>query len=205
MCSSGYCHANCGGLCRGTCYTPKQDGESCLSSGEDEQCAGSLECARTTASDADASNYICCQGITYAGNDFCTGMADGSSCWSDTMCSSGNCFDNCGGLCRGTCFTPNLNSYFAITSLTCEAAGLDTIFDTSECLEAAQTLSKQVTYDLRNNQYPDIVSGCSFRTNGDFFLTKPGTCVLGSNSGAYESAPCTCNSSLNICLCKSVL
>jgi hypothetical protein len=103
-------------------------------------------------------NYICCQGTTtYEANDFCTGIADGSSCWSDTMCSSGYCFDNCDGQCRGTCYTKNLSCYSAITSLTCEAAGLDTIFDTSECLEAAQTLSKKVTYDVRNQQYIDII------------------------------------------------
>jgi hypothetical protein len=99
MCSSGFCRDNAGGLKKGTCGKVATDGK-CSSNSD---CTNGA-CGRKTA--ADGAELICCpSGKTdlYDGYDYCTGMPDGSTCWSDAMCANGYCRDNAGGLKKGTC------------------------------------------------------------------------------------------------------
>ena len=61
-------------------------------------------CGRQTA--ADDTKLICCPSANtdlYAFHDYCTGMPNGSVCWSDAMCASGNCSGNVFGLYKGKC------------------------------------------------------------------------------------------------------
>ena len=49
---------------------------------------------------------ICCnsgKSGKWAGFDYCYGMKNGTTCWSDAMCASGNCKGNLYGLRRGIC------------------------------------------------------------------------------------------------------
>jgi len=84
------------------CVT-ENEGDRCGTT-EDAECAGSMGCARKTASDKDKNNYRCCKrtGI-FDGFDYCLDMEDGSSCWSDAQCKSGLCKGNWGGTKRGVC------------------------------------------------------------------------------------------------------
>ena len=61
-------------------------------------------CARESA-DPGAPKTCCRSGSSgaYAGFDYCYGMPSGTTCWSDAMCSSGNCKGNLSGLLRGKC------------------------------------------------------------------------------------------------------
>jgi hypothetical protein len=101
MCQSGLCDGNGGGTSKGVCKSRKKVNENCDSNSD---CSNN-SCARATA--ADNAAKVCCpnggESHTYAGFDYCTNMPNGSSCWSDSMCSSGSCSGNWGGLKRGTC------------------------------------------------------------------------------------------------------
>lgn len=61
-------------------------------------------CARGTA-EYNALKICCPSGKfgTYAGYDYCYGMADGKPCWSDAMCESRYCRGNNAGLTKGIC------------------------------------------------------------------------------------------------------
>ncbi len=61
-------------------------------------------CGRQTA--RDGAPLVCCpsnNNIDYAGFDYCTDMPNGSQCWLDRMCGSGNCKGNAYGLFKGVC------------------------------------------------------------------------------------------------------
>ncbi len=100
MCQSGYCRGDKGGFRTGVCQPMAQQGEHC----EVDADCGNKACARATAKPG-ALLSCCASGRTqmYAGFHYCSEMADGSTCWSDAMCKSGNCKGNAGGLKRGTC------------------------------------------------------------------------------------------------------
>jgi len=70
---------------------------------KDSQCADGA-CARATA-DKGAKTVCCPSGERdlFGGYWYCKGMKSGSTCWSDAMCSSGDCEGNWGGLRRGKC------------------------------------------------------------------------------------------------------
>ena len=100
MCQSGTCEGNAGGFQKGVCKKKSDVNQSCSSNGDCKNGA----CARGTADDN--AQKICCssgQFDTYGGYDYCKGMSSGSVCWSDAMCSSGNCSGNWGGLKKGHC------------------------------------------------------------------------------------------------------
>jgi hypothetical protein len=101
QCETGKCKGNLGGLQRGTCSSvTKAVGEVCDSNYE---CANKA-CGRSTADDGAA--LVCCPSgatSTYAGYDYCTGMAVGATCWADDQCQSKYCQGNAGGLQRGNC------------------------------------------------------------------------------------------------------
>lgn len=101
MCISGLsCLGNSGFDGTGTCGVKKQVGESCSINND---CANGA-CARETA--ADNTPLTCCasgQWQTYAGYDYCSSMPAYATCWSDSMCESGYCNGNNGGLNKGTC------------------------------------------------------------------------------------------------------
>ena len=71
-----------------------------------DQCANGA-CGRATAAD-DAPKVCCPWGgdtMNYGGFDYCANMPQGVKCWSDAMCHSGAyCFQNIGGIGKGTCF-----------------------------------------------------------------------------------------------------
>ena len=70
---------------------------------DDGQCENG-ECARGTA--ADGAPLVCCpsgKSEMYGGYSYCQGMKTGSECWSDSMCGSGYCKGNWGGLRKGVC------------------------------------------------------------------------------------------------------
>lgn len=55
---------------------------------------------------AGADKHICCPSKkvnTYAANDYCTEMPNGTACWSDAMCANGVCIGNLGGVKTGVC------------------------------------------------------------------------------------------------------
>jgi len=101
MCETGKCKGNGGGMQKGTCSsTTKAAGESCESNYE---CANQA-CGRPTA--AEGAEIVCCPSgttTTYAGYDYCKGMTQGATCWSDAMCQSGFCKGNGWGIQKGTC------------------------------------------------------------------------------------------------------
>lgn len=100
MCATGYCEGNEGGT-KGICRGHLPIGATCDSN---KQCSNQA-CGRETA--ADGAQKVCCTSgdfITFAGFDYCTGMPDGSVCWTDSMCETGYCQGNEGGtkgVCRG--------------------------------------------------------------------------------------------------------
>jgi hypothetical protein len=62
----------------------------------------SRACGRISA--ADNAPLVCCAyNVNYWGYDYCGGMPDGSICWADTMCATGYCRNNAGGLKKGIC------------------------------------------------------------------------------------------------------
>ncbi|WP_457939675.1 hypothetical protein [Mesorhizobium sp. 10J20-29] len=69
----------------------------------DSECANNT-CARDSARDGNRS--ICCpsgkEGM-YAAHEYCYQLPRDKVCWSDAMCSSGNCKGNMNGLQRGKC------------------------------------------------------------------------------------------------------
>jgi hypothetical protein len=71
----------------------------------DCQCIGGA-CGRPTASDADDKKLVCCA-TGHRSNvnlkDYCTGMPDGSQCWTDNQCANGYCGGNIGITTRGIC------------------------------------------------------------------------------------------------------
>jgi hypothetical protein len=81
----------------------ENEGDQCGTT-EDAECAGSMGCARKTASDKDKNNYRCCKRVgTFGEFDYCLDMEDESICWSDAQCKSGFCKGNRGGTKRGVC------------------------------------------------------------------------------------------------------
>lgn len=55
---------------------------------------------------AGAAQHICCPSgklDTYAANDYCTQMPNGTACWSDAMCANGVCMGNADGTKMGVC------------------------------------------------------------------------------------------------------
>lgn len=101
QCASGLCEGNAGGTARGTCAAARKSvGQSCEAN---KECANGA-CARESA--ADGAKKTCCASgdyTTYAGYDYCTKMKNGTVCWSDAMCASGNCKGNLSGLQKGVC------------------------------------------------------------------------------------------------------
>ncbi|TRZ58162.1 MAG: hypothetical protein D4S02_12615 [Rhodocyclaceae bacterium] len=72
-------------------FTELPAGERCESNSN----CGNGACARGTA--ADAAHKVCCnsgQFGSYGPYDYCYGMPQASTCWSNAMCSSGNCKGN---------------------------------------------------------------------------------------------------------------
>ena len=98
MCAGGHCSGNLSGLQKGTCRTPLPNGAGC---GSGSDCR-SNSCGYPQAG---AGSKVCCGsgGGLYAGNYYCYSMGNGSSCWSDAMCSSGYCSGNMNGLRKGNC------------------------------------------------------------------------------------------------------
>jgi hypothetical protein len=99
QCKTGYCRGNLGGLQKGICGKLNV-GEKC---DIDANCKNGA-CGRETA--ADGAPKKCCKSGKvgrYSGYDYCLGMPDGSTCWSDAQCKYGNCKGNLGGLQRGKC------------------------------------------------------------------------------------------------------
>ncbi len=87
MCASGYCRGNAGGTKKGVCGKLNV-GQSC---GVDGDCKNG-HCARASATDG--AKKVCCRSGKsgrYGGFDYCYGMADGTTCWSDAMCATGFC------------------------------------------------------------------------------------------------------------------
>lgn len=81
--------------------TGKAVGERC---DENKDCQNN-QCGRATA-DKDAPKVCCRTGsyaLPYAGYDYCDHMPNGSTCWSDAQCASGDCSGNLSGMQRGTC------------------------------------------------------------------------------------------------------
>lgn len=78
----------------------KVEGATCKCNGECQSNA----CGRFKAG---TDSLQCCKkGVAtrmYAGYYYCYGMADGTPCWSDEMCTSGYCKGNLGGLQKGIC------------------------------------------------------------------------------------------------------
>jgi len=101
QCNSGLCEGNAGGTARGTCAAARKTvGQSCEAN---KECANDA-CARESA--ADGAKKTCCASgdyTTFGGYDYCTKMANGTVCWSDAMCASGNCKGNMSGLQKGVC------------------------------------------------------------------------------------------------------
>lgn len=101
QCNSGLCEGNAGGTARGTCAAARKEvGAACEAN---KECANDA-CARESAED-NAPKTCCKSGSysTYAGYDYCSNMANGTTCWSDAMCASGNCKGNMSGLKKGIC------------------------------------------------------------------------------------------------------
>lgn len=99
MCAAKYCRGNNGGLNKGICGKLPVNARC----SKNAECANGA-CGRPTA--ADGAQLVCCPSgnyTTYAGYDYCTGMPNGSVCWSDAMCASGNCKGNMSGLRKGVC------------------------------------------------------------------------------------------------------
>jgi hypothetical protein len=80
--------------------TRRPKGSTCS---RDHECKNGA-CGRESAA-PDAPLVCCASGktTTYAFYDYCTGMPDGSVCWSDAMCAGGTCKGNLDGLQRGVC------------------------------------------------------------------------------------------------------
>ena len=100
MCASGYCKGNAGGVQKGICTKKGETGDACETNSDCRRNA----CVRANA--ADNAPLTCCASgeyTTYAGYDYCTKMPKGSVCWSDAMCSSGNCSGNMSGMKKGKC------------------------------------------------------------------------------------------------------
>jgi hypothetical protein len=99
MCANGLCIGNNGGLTKGVCGGQQPASSKCV---HNDQCAGKA-CGLPSAGAAD---HICCPSgktDTFAGNDYCTGMPDGTACWTDAMCANGLCSGNAGGVQKGIC------------------------------------------------------------------------------------------------------
>jgi len=80
--------------------SPGAPGKSCTS---DDDCPKGA-CARATA--RDGATLSCCKSGEddfYDGYYYCTEMPNGSICWSDAMCASGDCKGNWEGLRKGVC------------------------------------------------------------------------------------------------------
>lgn len=99
QCKTDYCRGNGGGTKKGTCG--KLDvGKKC---DIDANCKNDA-CGRKTAADG-VQKKCCVSGKVgrYNGKDYCLGMPDGSTCWSDAQCASDYCKGNLSGLQRGKC------------------------------------------------------------------------------------------------------
>lgn len=201
MCKSGQCSGNNSGLQKGTCITPKAAGESCETT-RDSDCAGDLMCARKTASDDDEENYICCDGGTFGSNDFCYNMPDGSSCWSDAMCESGQCSGNNGGGNRGTCISPKEEGESCPTTRDSDCTGdlmcarktaSDDDADTYICCDGGTYGSNDFCYNMPDGSacWSDAMcdSGLCSGNMGGF---QRGTCTRTKGEG--DSCPSQSNS-----------
>jgi hypothetical protein len=100
QCGNSYCEGNKGGFQKGKCRGHLNVNDGCESN---RQCLNGA-CGRKTA--ADGAPLQCCpsgQIGQYGGYDYCTQMAEGSTCWSDAQCANGYCEGNAGGFRKGTC------------------------------------------------------------------------------------------------------
>ena len=99
MCETGYCRGNLGGIQKGVCGK-LEVGDRC---DINANCKNN-NCARESANDG--TPKTCCRSGrsgAFAGFDYCYGMPSGTRCWSDAMCSRGNCKGNLYGAQRGNC------------------------------------------------------------------------------------------------------
>lgn len=104
----------------GQVYIGKKDNTSSPSPCGGQTCSEDSDCVTNACGRASAdigTALTCCESgetDTYAGYDYCTNMADGTTCWSNDMCakkrdvdgivvSGGFCADNGGGTRRGYC------------------------------------------------------------------------------------------------------
>ncbi len=78
-------------------------------SSQASQCSSNSDCSRGACGRSSAANgapKVCCSSgsvTTYGGYDYCSQLASGQQCWTDSMCGSGNCRGNSGGLIKGVC------------------------------------------------------------------------------------------------------
>lgn len=103
-----------------------------------------------------------------------------------------------------------LPNYITLTSETCESLGLRTIFSVKECEQAVASLNFPYARSYKNNDYADVVDGCSIR--GDFvsnrfslFIQTKGSCSLGHDAPVWipdlnGKANCLC-SRYQPCIC----
>lgn len=88
MCNSNNCVGNVGGSQRGICNNPLPTGAACTNNDE----CGNGVCGKQSA--ATGAPNICCpsgQLTEFADSQYCTQLVNGSVCWSNEMCVSGNC------------------------------------------------------------------------------------------------------------------
>lgn len=93
----------------------------------------------------------------------------------------------------------------AVTSGTCEKAGYKSIYDFDDCKMAANYLNYKIKFSS-DDDYKDVVNGCSARTKVDLFSTPKGTCVVGHSTplwipGLNGKADCKC-SDFHPCICR---
>ena len=99
MCATGYCRGNNGGTRKGVCGKLNNK----------VRCGKSADCKSGACGRASAQNgtqTVCCssgRNMTYWGYTYCKRMSKGTVCWTDSMCSSGNCRGNGWGTRRGRC------------------------------------------------------------------------------------------------------
>lgn len=108
------------------------------------------------------------------------------------------------GACQGnlvcennTCKTP----YRKVSSGTCASNGYSAIFDKVECKQVAKKFGFKITWGPHGG-YPDVVNGCSVRSDYQLFLNPKDKCNPNSHVTHWTYTSCKCTDWMP-CLCKN--
>lgn len=98
----------------------------------------------------------------------------------------------------------DLNEFVEVASYSCEAHGFSTITNEDDCIEAATSLGRTITWGPHGG-YEDVVDGCSARfskSNTHLFFNSDGVCDPTHAVDHWTYTECSCTED-HPCLCSA--